>query len=180
MGEAWERVQTRIDVLEIFKKKGWAFVVSDDNDKCVRMPQLEGYSWSMADWDGEVVEEEEEDDDDDYAPEELATAEEEHDSGDESEEGNESSDGEEEEVDPGPWQDKDPWFARTEPTPPKPKLQIAHKFMTALGWEVGKIVNRSRGVWAVKYPTDRRQYSQYLHDLNMDDYGSVWVVVDKI
>ena len=73
----------------------------------------------------------------------------------ESEEGNESSDGEEEEVDPGPWQDKDPWVARSEPTPPKAKLHIAHKFMTDLGWEVGKIVGRSRGVWAVKYPTDR-------------------------
>ena len=38
------------------------------------------------------------------------------------------------------------------------------------------LVGRSRGVWAVKYPTDRRQY---LHDLNIDDYGSVWVVVEK-
>ena len=48
--------------------------------------------------------------------------------------------------------------------------------MTDVGWEVGKIVGRSRGVWAVKYPTDRRQY---LHDLNIEDYGSVWVVVEK-
>lgn len=49
--------------------------------------------------------------------------------------------------------------------------------MTDVGWEVGKIVGRSRGVWAVKYPTDRRQY---LHDLNIEDYGSVWVVVEKM
>ena len=102
LGEAWERVQARVDIGEIFKKKGWGFVVSDENDKCVRMPQLEGYSWYMADLDDVV---EAPDDDDDDAPEELATAEEEHDSGDERDEGNESSDGEEEEVDPGPWQD---------------------------------------------------------------------------
>ena len=48
LGEAWERVQRRVDTLEIFKKKGWAFVVSDENDKCVRMPELDDYSWSMA------------------------------------------------------------------------------------------------------------------------------------
>jgi hypothetical protein len=47
LGEAWERVQARVDILGIFMKKGWAFVVSDENDSCVRMPQLEGYSWSM-------------------------------------------------------------------------------------------------------------------------------------
>ena len=176
LGEAWERVQARLDILEIFKKKGWGFVVSDENDKCVRMPQLEGYTWSMADLNKDDVVEAPDDDDDD-APEELATAEEEHDSGDECDEGNDSSDGEEEEVDPGPWQDKDPWVATSEPTPPKAKLHIAHKFMTDVGWEVGKIVGKSRGVWAVKYPTDRQQY---LHDLNIEDYGSVWVVVEKM
>ena len=116
------------------------------------------------------------------APEELATVEEDEDSGDESDdsadEGNEPSDAEDENIDPGPWEDKDPWVAVTEPTQPKAKLQIAHKFMTTVGWEVGRIVGRSRGVWAVKYPSDSRQY---LHDLNMDDYGParVWVVVQK-
>ena len=179
LGEAWERVQHRVDILEIFKKKGWAFVVSDDNDKCVRMPELADYSWSMADFEEEVdapqVDAPEEDAD---APEELATVAEERESDDEGDKGEESSDEEEEEVDPGPWEDKEPWCAVTEPTAPKAKLYIAHKFLTRTGWDVGRIVGKARGAWAVKYPTDRQQY---IHDLNMADYGvsSVWVVVAK-
>ena len=63
-------------------------------------------------------------------------------------------------------------------TSPKAKLHVAHKFLTRAGWDVGRIVGKARGAWAVKYPTDRQQY---IHDLNMTDYGvsGVWVVVAK-
>ena len=75
--------------------------------------------------------------------------------------GDGSSDDEDEEVDPGPWEDKHPWVAVTQPTTPKAKLHIAHKFLTRTGWDVGRIVGKARGAWAVKYPTDRQQY---IHD----------------
>ena len=134
-------MQRRVDILEIFKKKGWAFVVSDENDKCLRMPKLADYSWSMADFEEEVdapqVDAPEEDAD---APEELATVAEERESDDEGDKGEESSDEEEEEVDPGPWEDKEPWCAVTEPTAPKAKLYIANKYLTRTGWDVGRIL----------------------------------------
>ena len=32
VGEAWERVQKRLDASRIFRNKGWAMTVGDDND----------------------------------------------------------------------------------------------------------------------------------------------------
>lgn len=173
LGEAWKRVQTRVDALEIFKKKGWAFVVGNANDNCVRMPELKDHSWAMSDVDEDFVEPVE---DDEGAPEELATVEEEKEDGEE--EGDESSEEEGEEVDPGPWEDTLAWRAMIEPPPIKAKLTIAHKFLTENGWDVGRIVKKERTGWAVKYPSERQQY---IHELNMADYGptGVWVVVEK-
>lgn len=176
LGEAWDRVTARLDAEAMFKKKGWGMVVGDENDKVVRMPELPDYSWSMADF-GEDEEESvlgsgEESNDED-APEELAVEEE-----SEEEDGDESSDEEEEEVDPGPWQDTEAWKAVIEPTTPKAKLTIAHKFLTETGWEVGTIKSKCRSAWAVKYPSELQQY---VHDLNMAEYGpdGVWLVVRK-
>ena len=55
---------------------------------------------------------------------------------------------------------------------------IAHKFMTRLGWEVGRIVKKSGGSWDVKYPTES---NLYVHELNLSDYGpkGAWVVVNR-
>ena len=55
---------------------------------------------------------------------------------------------------------------------------IAHKFMTTSGWDVGRVVKKCGALWAVKYPTDPQQY---LHELNQQDYGheGVWVAVKK-
>ena len=74
--------------------------------------------------------------------------------------------------------DKGAWRAILEPTTPKTKLTIAHKFFTTTGWEVGTIKSKCRGAWAVKYASEQQQY---VHDLNMSDYGpeGVWLVVRK-
>ena len=168
----------RLDVEAMFKKKGWGMLVGEENDKCVRMPELADYSWSMDDF-GDADDAEDGPSDDEDGPEELATVEEERGGeGEESDEGDESSEEEQDDVDPGPWEDNDTWKAVLEPTKPKAKLVIAHKFLTDTGWEVGRIVHKSRGSWAVKYPSETQQY---VHELNMSDYGpsAVWVVVTQ-
>ena len=110
---------------------------------------------------------------DEDAPEELAVEE------SEEEDASSEEEDEEEEVDPGPWRDTEAWKAVLEPTTPKTKLTIAHKFLTATGWEVGTIKSKCRGAWAVKYPSEQQQY---VHDLNMAEYGPdrVWLVVSRV
>ena len=178
LGEAWDRVMARLDARAMFIKKGWGLVVGDTNDNLVRMPELPNYSWSMDDFTDEGLPVSAGDDEED-APEELATAEEEKDSDGDEASDDSSEEEDEEEVDPGPWQDTDTWQAVPTPTQPKAKLNIAHKFFTSTGWEIGRIVNKCRGSWAVKYPSET---SQYVHDLNITDYGpdGVWVVVKKV
>lgn len=179
-GEAWDEVQKRLDALQIFKNKGWAFTVSETNDSC-KIKGLPSYEWSVDD-DTSSSSDEDEDSNIDVDAEEMVEA------GDDSEvekeeESNTNSDdsdssSEEEEIDPGPWEDTTEWQHLKTARAVKRSDMIAHKFMTRTGWEVGRVRKKANGRWDVKYPSETDLYP---HDLKLSDYGAnkYWVLVRK-
>lgn len=179
-GEAWERCQSRLDCLQIFRNKGWAMVCGDGNDE-LKITGLPDYDWkSGADLDGDVDEDEcesEEEESEEEVEEMVGDGDDSEDEGD-SEKGDEdtASSSEEEEVDPGEWVDTDEHTGICEYTKPKPKLVIAHKFLTTVGWEVGTLVRKSSKYWLVKYPSETGLYK---HELKESDYGPVWLAIKQ-
>ena len=183
-GEAWERVQRRLDCEHIFINKGWGMKVGNENDK-LKINGLPDYTWCEKDGEssGDEEEDNEEGVEEEGEPEELVEAADDSEddgdddtriagvSSDESE-----SESEEDEIDPGAWTDTDMWVGVSTYIKPKPKLNIAHKFMTKTGWEIGVIKKKSGRFWTVKYPSE---LDPYQHELNKEEYGAqeAWLVV---
>lgn len=177
-GEAWERVQQRLDAARIFRNKGWAMTTSDENDE-LKIHGLPEYNWhanELADQSVDESADESADESDEDAVEELVAEDESDgempDETADSDVADESSD--EDEVDPGPWRDTDEHSAITEYRKPKAKLVIAHKFFTEVGWEVGTIMRKSGKYWLVKYESETELYK---HELRKADYGPTWLAL---
>ena len=176
IGEAWERVTGRLDAEKMFNDLGWGFTTTDEFDKC-KIENMPDYVWSLDDAPADD-DEAEEAEGSEADPEELGGGGD--DGGDDGEEEDEEDSSTDDEVDPGEWEDTGEWESVPEHRAVKAGDQIAHKFYTEVGWEVGKVVRRDgrRSNWLVKYATD---VNLYMHELRAADYGpgAVWVHVQR-